>query len=243
MNENLLNCLYDAYDFLHIDNKYRTLIEQFETDTENCKNKYLQMKNEKAMVFPIYLAALYSAMICFISGGLFCGQGGVLVVVGMIFFAIGVIAMIVAGRMVKAKKKQPEKKALEFWNRVDSPTCLENESKIKQIRAEFKEFRIKNGSVLDFLPEDYQDDIQAVGYMIHVIKNGLADSLKEALHLYTEQKHRWETEAAIHGMARSMEMHNREMQGYLSEISAQQRITNSRLADIEMLTFLDYMDS
>lgn len=87
------------------------------------------------------------------------------------------------------------------------------------------------------------NNIEAVSYMIHVIKNGLADSLKEALNLYIEQKHRWEVEATMRGMARTIEMHNQEMEAYMSEISAQQRMMNSRLADIEMLTFLDYINN
>lgn len=242
MNQELLNNLYDAYDFLHVDNEYRELIARFNHDTESCKEKYLRMKNEKAVVFPVYLAAFYLVAVLFIVGGLLTSQGGILPFVGIIFFAAGVVALFVAAGIVKQRKKVPEQKALEFWNSTGSPTCIENESKVVQIKDELEHFRIKNESVLNFLPEDYQDNIQAVGYMIHTIKNGLADSLKEALHLYIEQEHRWEMEATMHGMARSMEMHNREMEGYMSEISAQQRVTNSRLADIEMLSFLNYIN-
>ncbi len=242
MNEELLNSLYDAYDFLHVDGEYRELIDRFESDTESCKEKYLRMKNEKAIVFPIYLAAFYAALVMFIIGGLLTSQPGLFSFVGIILFVVGIVVLISARGIAKKRKKNPEKKAMDFWEKIGSPTCIENESKIVKIKDELKRFRIKNGTVIDFLPEDYQDDIQAVGYMIHVIKNGLADTLKEALQLFVEQKHRWEMEATVHGMARSMEMHNREMEAYMSEISAQQRITNSRLADIEMLTFLDYVN-
>lgn len=241
MNIELLNNLYDAYDFLYVDNEYSELIDKFENDTESCKEKYLRMKNEKAVVFPVYLAAFYAAMVLFIIGGLLTSQPGILSVFGTVMLGIGVFVIIVAVRIAKQRKKMPEKKALDFWNSVGSQTCIENETKITKIKNELAKFRAKNEKVIDFLPEDYQD-IYAVGYMIHVIKNGLADTIKEALKLYTEQKHRWEMESAVHGMARAMELHNREMETYMSEISAQQRITNSRLADIEFLTFLDYMD-
>ncbi len=242
MNEQLLNNLYDAYDFLYVDNEYTELISQFENDTESCKQKYLRIKNEKAVVFPIYLAALYAVIVLFLLGGLLTSQPGILPVFGIIMFVIGIMVLIAAFRIAKNRKKTPEKKAMEFWNSIGSPTCIENESKVIQIKDELSVFRLKNRKVIEFLPEDYQEDILAVSYMIHVIKNGLADSLKEALHLYIEQKHRWEVEATMHGMARSMELHNQEMEAYMSEISAQQRITNSRLADIEMLTFLDYIN-
>lgn len=46
----------------------------------------------------------------------------------------------------------------------------------------------------------------------------------------------------MRGMAKSMELHNREIESYMSEISAQQRITNSRLTDIEMLMLLGYIN-
>lgn len=66
--------------------------------------------------------------------------------------------------------------------------------------------------------------------------------MKEALQLYTEQQHRWKMKSAMRGVAESLELHNREMASYMSEISEQQHITNSRLADIEFLTFLDYVN-
>lgn len=238
----LLNNLYDAYDFLYIDSEYRELIAKFEKDTESCKEKYLRLKNEKAVVFPVYLGAFYAAMVLFILGGLLTSQPGLFPIFGVAMLCGGVVVLIAAGKIAKQRKKVPEKKALDFWNNTGSQTCIENEAKIVEIENEFEEFRIKNGKVLDFLPEDYQD-IYAVAYMIHVIKNGLADNIKEALHLYTEQKHRWEMESAMHGMAETMKLHNREMESYMSEISAQQRITNSRLADIEFLTFLDYVNN
>lgn len=243
MNEELLNNLYDAYDFLHIDSEYRELIERFERDTEGCRAKYLRIKNEKVTVFPIYLGAFYGAMVMFIMGGLLTSQGEIGSMIGIILFAIGVLVLFISRAIAKKQKKVPENKAAEFWEKVGSPTCVENEAKIAKIEDELLQFRDKNKAVIKFLPEDYQEDIQAVGYMIHVIKNGLADTLKEALQLFNEQKHRWKMEEAMHGMAKNMEMHNQEMEAYMSEISAQQRIANSRLADIEMLTFLDYVNN
>lgn len=238
----LLDNLYDAYDFLYVKQEYNERIDKFEKDTQSCKNKYLRIKNEKPALIPIYAGAFYGAMVLFILGGLMMSQGGILSVIGVAMMCGGVLTVIAARMIAKNKKKQPEKDAADFWDKVGSPTCIENESKITQIKTELKEFSAKNYKVLDFLPEDYRD-IYAVGYMIHVIKNRLADNIKEALNLYTEQKHRWEMENAVHGMAQSMELHNREMASYMSEISEQQRITNSRLADIELLTFLDYVNN
>lgn len=238
----LLDNLYDAYDFLYVKQKYNEQIDRFEKDTESCKSKYLRMKNEKPVLFPVYAGSFYGAAVLFILGGLMMSQKGILSVIGVAMMCGGVLTVIAARMIAKNKKKQPEKNAADFWNEVGSPTCIENNAKIAQMENELKEFYSKNYKVLDFLPEDYQD-IYAVGYMIHVIKNGLADNIKEALQLYTEQQHRWEMESAMRGMAQSMELHNREMASYMSEISEQQRITNSRLADIELLTFLDYVNN
>ena len=241
MNEELLYKLYDAYDYLYIHDGYLDLINKFENDTEACKQKYLRIKNEKTSYFFIYIMIFFTAVIMLMIGGLISTQINfpllVPILIGIIIFAF-----ICANRFIKSKKKEPENKATEFWNTIGSPTCIENNTKIDKIKDELRIFNHENSHTIDFLPEDYQDDITVVGYLIHVIKNGMADSMKEALNLYVEQKHRWEVEATMRGMANSMEMHNREMEAYMSEISAQQRITNSRLADIEMLTFLDYIN-
>lgn len=235
----LLDNLYDAYDFLYVKQEYNELIDKFEKDTESCKSKYLRMKNEKPPLPVGYWLAFFSGAALLFSGGL-------KVIYGLNFGRVTIFAgifVIIAARMIaKNKKKQPEKNAADFWNKVGSPTCIENDAKIAQIENELEEFSVKNYKVLDFLPKDYRD-IYAVGYMIHVIKNGLADNMKEALNLYTEQQHRWKMESAMRGMAQSVELHNREMASYMSEISEQQRITNSRLADIELLTFLDYVNN
>ncbi len=241
MKNELISQLYDAHDYLYIHDGYLDLIRRFEKDTESCKQKYLRMKNEKTSYGYLYLMIFFSGAMLLLLGGLLASQ---LQAGGIVFLLLGLIvaAFVAARKYIKNKKLEPEKNALEFWRTTGSPTCAENEEKIKKIRAELQKFSDENQGVLEVLPTDYRDDIGVVSYMIHVLENGLADSMKDGLHLYLEQKHRWEMEAAIHGMARSMELHNREMEGYMAEISAQQRITNSRLADIEMLTFLDYIN-
>lgn len=47
---------------------------------------------------------------------------------------------------------------MEFWNSVGSPTCIENNSKIKRIHEELQEFHNENKHVLDFMPEDYRNN-------------------------------------------------------------------------------------
>lgn len=241
MKEDLLKKLYDAYDYLYIHNGYTDLIQQFQKDTEACKQKYLRIKSEKPQTTQIYLVIFFAAVVMLMIGGLIAGQMDNYAIV-YITFACIIVAFCGAGKYSKNKKREPEKKATEFWKSVGSPTCVENNEKINKINDELKEFSLENKHVIEFLPVDYRDDIMAISYMIHTIENELAESIKEALHLYIDQKHRWEMEATMRGMAESMEIHNREMESYMSEISAQQRITNSRLADIEMLTFLDYIN-
>lgn len=241
MKEELLEKLYDAYDYLHIHNGYVDLIQRFQKDTEACKQKYLRIKNEKSQSIPIYLMIIFAAVVMLMIGGLIASQLNNYIIVYIILAGV-FIAFCMANKYSKNKKMEPEKKAMDFWNSIGSPTCLENDKKIKKITNELNKFSSQNSHCTEFLPVDYKNDIMVVSYMIHVIENELAESIKEALHLYLEQKHRWEMESTMRGMAESMELHNREMESYMSEISAQQRITNSRLADIETLTFLDYIN-
>lgn len=241
MKEELLKKLYDAYDYVYIYDGYTELIQKFQKDTEACKQKYLRIKNENTQTVPIYLVIFFAAVMMLMIGGLIASQMNNYIIVYVIIFGV-IAAFYKASKYSANKKKEPEKKAMEFWNSVGSPTCVENNAKISKINDELKEFSSQNNHCIEFLPVDYRDDIMAISYMIHTIENGLAESIKEALHLYIEQKHRWEMEATMRGMAQTMELHNREMESYMSEISAQQRITNSRLADIEMLTFLDYIN-
>lgn len=241
MKEELLGKLYDAYDYLYICNGYEDLMQKFHKDTEACKQKYLRIKGEQVHTTHIYMMIFMVTVVCLIIGGLIADQLNNYFIVYLIL-AGAVVAFIGANRYSRIKKSEPEKKATEFWNAIGSKTCAENNAKINKLNSELNSFSNENIHSLEFLPVDYREDIMAVSYMIHTIENGMADTVKEALHLYIEQKHRWEMEAAMHGIAESMEYHNREMESYMSEISAQQRITNSRLADIEMLTFLDYIN-
>lgn len=241
MREELLSNLYDAYDYLYICDEYTELIKDFERDTESCKQMYLRIKNENVSTFHIYLMIFFATVMLLIIGGLIAGMTNNYFIVFLII-AGAIFALFGANRYSRKMKKEPEKKATEFWNSIGSQTCVENDEKISKIRAELDNFCEKNDKCVEFLPVDYRDDRAVVSYMIHTIENGMADSIKEALNLYMEQKHRWEMEAAMRGMANAMENHNREMEAYMSEISQQQRVTNSRLADIEMLTFLDYIN-
>ncbi len=241
MKEELLEKLYDAYDYLYVYNGYTDLIQKFQKDTEACKQKYLRIKKEKIHTAPIYLVIFFATVMMLMIGGLIASQIENYIIVYLIILG-AIVVFFGARKYSKKQKSEPEKKATEFWNSVGSPTCVENNVKIRKINDELKKFTLENHYCIEFLPLDYRDDIGVVSYMIHTIENGLAESMKEALHLYIEQKHRWEMEATMRGMAESMELHNREMESYMREISAQQRITNSRLADIEMLTFLDYIN-
>lgn len=242
MESQLIDELYDAWEYLNICERYKDLVNQYEENTESCKQKYLRIKGEKVHTAHIYLGIFYVSAVVLIMGSLIATQiknpyaGSIIEVV----IIAGIIAaIVVAKQYIARKKRKPEKNAMEFWDSVGSPTCVKNEETIEKIKKELYDFSNANSKVTELLPPDYKNDMDAVSYMIYTVENGLASSVPEALKLYIEQKHRWEMEAAIHGMAETMQRHNSEMMEYMDKISAEQRITNSRLADIEMLTFFN----
>lgn len=123
MNRELLNNLYDIYDYLYIYNGYMELIGKFEKDTESCKQKYLRIKNEKISTFPIYLIIIFSAVILFIIGGLVASQINSYVIVYIIIGAV-IFAFAAANRYSKKQKKEPEKKQWNFGIVLDHRLAL-----------------------------------------------------------------------------------------------------------------------
>ena len=93
------------------------------------------------------------------------------------------------------------------------------------------------------MPFNIRYDYNAVSYVEDAISNGKADTIKEAMQLYDNHLHQIKMQVTMQNMANSMYAHNQAMEAYMSDVVEQQKITNSKLSDIENWTFLDYMNS
>lgn len=103
-------------------------------------------------------------------------------------FVIGLLLLVSIPISKYVHVQKVEKEYLEIKERNEEAISL-LESEILKIQEDLKEYLRQNQHKLSFIPEDYQD-IQAVSFMIRVVHNLRADSLKEALNLYDlELKH------------------------------------------------------
>ena len=99
---------------------------------------------------------------------------------------VALLASIPMSKFTLAKKVEAEYQATK---EINDRNIVKLEVEIQKIQEDLKEYMRQNQHKLSFIPEDYQD-IQAVSFMIRVVHNLRADSLKEALNLYDlELKH------------------------------------------------------
>ena len=136
----------------------------------------------------------------------------------------------------KIRLKQSEATFNNLKVRIALPKIEKLEKNISEIVEAGEKFAEKNGHVLKFLPNQYRN-LQATSYMLMAVKNGRADTLKEAINLYEEQLHRWRLEDAARQSA--------EAQEYLAlaveELSARQAETNDHLRSIEFMQYMQYL--
>lgn len=242
MSTELMSQFYDAYRYSEIRRKYQMLIQRYADDISACEQKYLRIKNEKHSAVLGNVIIIVSAFFVFaFSGVLFSALQ--VDILGLFTFllapVLAIIAIIMNNKRVKQKRKRSEKEANTFWMQTGSPAVLSNQDTIKKIEKELYAFCAANESVMDIIPPNYREDFNAISYMANAVLNGRAESVKEAVNLYVEQLHRWEMEAGLQQISQQQGL----IASRLSELNEQQRITNSKLSNIETLTFLDYIDN
>ena len=237
MKNDLINKLCDAYDYLYICNGYNNLIKELKQNIEDVENQYLTLKSEKIKIDCLYLRFSFAAVLLFLLGLTLAGRLRSYVV---LYLVICIIFLLLAAVICYARnlKKEHQIKAKQFICETLSPTTEKNNDKIKKIQDELAVFTAENEKVLDFLPENCKKDIDAVEYMIYAIKNNLADSLEDALRLYTEQKQTPSADEALNGASEN-KIYRKETGEFMPETGQSQHFSSSGLSGIEALTFLD----
>ena len=157
-----------------------------------------------------------------------------------LFISIPISAPISAMIYWRSYKKKYADKATQYWKEVATPAIQKIRQQIREIEDERDRFLNEYAYVLDFLPEDYRD-VMAVGYMEECIRNLRADTLKEAINLYEEQKHRWTLENLSQQMLAETELHNQIMQAGFKAIYDEQRRTTAMATNIRNLTLFNTM--
>jgi len=147
-----------------------------------------------------------------------------------VFLPVSAVFLVIFLSLFIISKIRLKKTAIDFKERRDhlDASIEEEKESILEITKAAEKFAEENRYLLDVIPQQYRN-LQATSYILVAVKNGRADTLKEAINLYEEQLHRWRLESAARQSAEAQEYLARAVE----ELSAQQEETNERLRYIQ----------
>ncbi len=234
----LEDALWDAYEYLYTCKDYTDKIIDLEQENKECEQNFVEIKNTKEPTLLLTVVTFYICGVLFILATII--SNFIMTIIGVAGIAV---TIFISRKKFKQKKALPEKKAMEYWNSIGSPACVANNSKIKEIELQLRSYAEENKECVQFLPASIRYDYEAVAFVSSAIWGEKADTIKEAMQLYDNHLHQLKMQATMQNMANSMYAHNQAMEAYMSDVVEQQKITNSKLSDIENWTFLDYMNN
>lgn len=150
------------------------------------------------------------------------------------------IAFIILARVILAKHKIDTKNLIKKHRQEDEVKNQADEAAIAQLEADAVTLQKAATELLAFLPETYRN-AEAACYMLLAVKDGRADTLKEAMNLYEEQLHRWKMEKLAANSARMQQIHMASMQAALQEISNNQSQIQDQLSTVTALQITDML--
>ena len=123
---------------------------------------------------------------------------------------------------------------MEQLRKEDEVKNKADEAAIAQLEADAVTLEKAAKELLAFLPDTYRN-AEAACYMLLAVKDGRADTLKEAMNLYEEQLHRWKMEKLAANSARMQQIHMEAMQSAMQEIANNQQQIQSQLTTVTAL--------
>ena len=150
------------------------------------------------------------------------------------------IVLIILARVKLAKHRKENKKLIEKIRQEDEEKDRTINAAIAQLEADAVTLQKAATELLAFLPETYRN-AEAACYMLLAVKDGRADTLKEAMNLYEEQLHRWKMEKLAANSARMQQIHMASMQAALQEISNNQSQIQDQLSTVTALQITDML--
>ena len=161
--------------------------------------------------------------------------------VGILFYLISVpIAIVVnlcGGLLVtiagvsKSKLLKEHKEVVEDIREQNEDQTQADLAEIERLEADIATLQEGANELLAFLPETYHN-AEAACYMLLAVKDGRADTLKEAMNLYEEQLHRWNMEKLAANSARMQQIYMESMQSAMREIADHQEQIQGQLSAI-----------
>lgn len=229
MNKELYDNLASATRYCQLVERGIELIQSKQEEVKAIETNHNEIMRKKKTPFWIFifccvdLTPLLSAIISDSIGN------PVVFVVGLVIGILGIAYAII-------KLKKIKKEFNIIYQNETEPRKIECLKNIKEIKEALENFGDSNKHLLDFLPSKYRN-LEATSYMLMVVSDKRAETLKEAMNLYEEQLHRWKLE--------DLAQKNAEIQEYmadaLDELNARQAETNAHLSAIEQLKFIEYL--
>ena len=105
-------------------------------------------------------------------------------------------------------------------------------------KAKLENYKKETQHYLEFLAPSY-DNLIATLYIFKCIRDGRADTLKEAKNLYEEQLHKWKVEKMLGDVAKMQDIQNKYVSNALSEISQNQQNINATLSSMQAVQLMD----
>ena len=146
------------------------------------------------------------------------------------FFLLSIF-LLVRARVSLKKHKKNDKILMEQLRQEDEVKNKADEATIAQLEADAVTLQKAANELLAFLPDTYRNT-EAACYMLLAVKDGRADTLKEAMNLYEEQLHRWKMEKLAANSARMQQIHMESMQSAMREIAGNQEQIQGQLSAI-----------
>ncbi len=225
------------------------------------KEKHLKSHSEKKpnstatlIILPIVLFLLsITVAVAFIVGGgmgvimafrggseagigftlLMLAFGGVLLLIGIGVLLLPLIVFVKMLHSNTKHKKEAPKKYEEFYKNTYLPESERLSAEITDLKEKRSEFQQVNADALEFLPVDYRD-IVPITFIFTAVKNCRADTLKEALNLFEQERRHWEQMQALQEVAAMQEEY---YDVALSEI----RHNSAVLEDIRFLEIANFI--
>ncbi len=255
MNNQLNQQFFDLYTFLNVAKKYSDTISAFENDSKMCEQHFFSIKNKRISAFVPNILCIFFGIGIFLMGLLVCVSSlanadktlqtvdlyisnSSAFFTGIIICAFSLVLIIIIPIVVntscKKKRVQQAKQADEFWTTVGSPTMVENNRAIEQLRKEYSVFTDKYMYTLDFLPSQYHR-MDTIAHMYSIVSSGRADTLKEVISIYEEEM-RWQE--LRNQLSYQQEIINENME----KLYNQQVKTNKILNEIEFFQICHYLE-
>lgn len=249
MNKQLYNDLLNASLVLlkqkRIQNQIRDLKENIHLRERERKESETLWSNERA--------SKYKKKTSWASGLFVCGGLSLFTILTdpemlMLGLTFGIVFVVIASLLIFSAHLSLQKKTAQdkqwFKQRFDEDNSKNqaDNAKISQLSKESVQLLDNGKAFLEILPETYRN-AEAVCFMLLAIKDGRADTLKEAINLYEEQLHRWRVENMLQDTLQMQQIHANFMNSAMQEIVNHQESINDSLASMANLQSIQFMQN